>query len=35
LRMVTDFMNANPELDMNELMEMRDPLPIIKSYRPA
>lgn len=35
LRMVTDFMNANPELNMNDLMQIRDPLPIVKSYRPA
>ena len=35
LRMVNDFMKENPEWSMVDLINLRDPLPIIKSYRPA
>ena len=35
LRMVSDFMDENPEWTMSDLINLQDPLPIIKSYRPA
>ena len=35
LRMVSDFMDENPEWTMSDLINLQDPLPIINSYRPA
>tara|TARA_B100000768_G_scaffold172381_1_gene180572 strand:- start:15199 stop:16299 length:1101 start_codon:yes stop_codon:yes gene_type:complete len=35
LRMVSDFMDDHPDWTLSDLINTRDPLPIIKSYRPA
>ena len=33
-RIVSDFMAKNPELSLRELLEMKDPTPALKAYRP-
>lgn len=35
LQMVQDFMDDHPDWTMEDLMNSRDPMPIIKSYRPG
>ncbi len=33
-RIVADYMAANPELSLRDLLEIKDPTPVLKAYRP-